>query len=300
MAMLLLFATSASAQSVYRYKDKDGHWIYTDQKPASDVATEALKLKVSEKSPHIAVDRVGDDRHSTFTAINQCHCIVEFGFRVTQASNVELSGERVYDEVLQPQSEKKLLDIVATGDARPAFGYQWIAVPGKPGTVHAPSQPYRAPFAIGATYRISQAFPSARTHNSPDSMYAVDIAMPEGTPVYSARAGTVIDVQHNFFAGAPSAEMMDQANVVEILHDDGTIAIYAHLQWDSIHVLPGQSVRRGEYIADSGNTGFTTGPHLHFAVIRNAGLHEVSVPIVFYGPAGTSISPVSGADLTAY
>lgn len=300
IAVAVLLATSVSAQSVYRYKDPGGHWVYTDQKPATEVAAEALKLKVSEKAPRIAVERVGNDRHATFTAINQCHCIVEFGFQVTEASNVQLAGERVYDEVLQPQSEKKLLEVSATGEAKPTFKYRWIAVPGKPGAVHSPSQPYRVPFAIGATYRITQAYPTASTHNSLDSAYAVDIAMPEGTPVYAARAGTVIDVRHNFFAGAPSAEMMDQANVVEILHDDGSIAIYAHLQWDSIHVLPGQSVRRGEYIADSGNTGFTTGAHLHFAVIRNAGLKAESVPIVFHGPAGIAVTPVSGAGLTAY
>ena len=59
---------------------------------------------------------------------------------------------------------------------------------------------------------------------------------------------------------------------------DGTIGVYAHLHWDSVRVQPGQHVQRGEYIADSGNTGFTTGAHLHFAVIRNAGLEAISLP----------------------
>jgi septal ring factor EnvC (AmiA/AmiB activator) len=51
--------------------------------------------------------------------------------------------------------------------------------------------------------------------------------------------------------------LLDQANMVEILHDDGTIGVYAHLHWDSVRVRPGQHVQhvqRGEYIADSGNT----------------------------------------------
>ena len=59
-----------------------------------------------------------------------------------------------------------------------------------------------------------------------------------------------------------------------MLHDDGTTAIYAHLQMDTIRVRPGQRVERGEYIANSGNTGFSSGPHLHFVVVRNAGFQQ--------------------------
>jgi murein DD-endopeptidase MepM/ murein hydrolase activator NlpD len=48
------------------------------------------------------------------------------------------------------------------------------------------------------------------------------------------------------------------------------MAVYAHLQLDSIRVQPGRVVLMGEQIARSGNTGFSSGPHLHFAVQRNA------------------------------
>jgi len=75
--------------------------------------------------------------------------------------------------------------------------------------------------------------------------------------------------------------MLDQADVVEIIHSDGTIGVYAHLHWDSIRVRIGEHIARGQYIADSGNTGFSSGPHLHFAVVRNAGGTNVSVPIQF-------------------
>ncbi len=91
---------------------------------------------------------------------------------------------------------------------------------------------------------------------------------------------------------------MDEANFVQILHDDGTHAIYAHLQLDTVRVKIGQRVARGEYIANSGNTGFSTGPHLHFVVLRNIGLRSESVPVAFAGPGGASVHVAerAGAD----
>jgi len=84
---------------------------------------------------------------------------------------------------------------------------------------------------------------------------------------------------------------------VRVLHDDGTFAVYAHLAWDSIRVRPGQQVARGERIAASGNTGFTTGPHLHFVVLRNEGLKSVSVPVRFSNGRGGVVTPRTGQPL---
>jgi murein DD-endopeptidase MepM/ murein hydrolase activator NlpD len=180
------------------------------------------------------------------------------------------------------------------------LNFSWRGAIGAPDAVHKPMRLYRAPFAVGSTFMVTQAYPTRATHDTAESAYAVDFGLPDGTPVYAAREGTVINVRHDSFSGAPLPQLLDQANVILILHDDGTIAVYAHLHWDSIRVRIGQRVQRGEYIANSGNTGFTTGPHLHFAVLRNSGIADVSLPVQFEGPGGTAVTAVTSESMTAY
>jgi murein DD-endopeptidase MepM/ murein hydrolase activator NlpD len=125
--------------------------------------------------------------------------------------------------------------------------------------------------------------------------------MSVGTDVVAAREGIVFDIaSKNYRNGLDAQVDGPSANVVRILHDDGTYAIYAHLNTNSIRVQPGDFVERGQYIADSGNTGFSTGPHLHFAVVRNGGLRIDAVPITFRGPNSEAIVPESGETLIAY
>ena len=201
--------------------------------------------------------------------------------------------------VVPERSRQVLLAVPsAPGVGKIVFDYGYVI--GRPGAVHAPGRPYRAPFAIAQSFVVSQAPPLAVTHRGAASRNAIDIAMPVGTAVHAAREGLVINVAHRFFRGGLDTAISDEANFVQILQDDGTTAIYAHLQMDTIRVRPGQRVERGEYIANSGNTGFSSGPHLHFVVARNAGFRSESVPVVFEGPGGTSVTPRPDRALTAY
>jgi murein DD-endopeptidase MepM/ murein hydrolase activator NlpD len=84
-------------------------------------------------------------------------------------------------------------------------------------------------------------------------------------------------------------------NYVLIRHADGTLGHYCHLQKGGVLVKVGQTVTAGEPIAHSGNTGFSTGPHLHFCVFmtRN-GRERVSLPVKFHTAADEAITLVGG------
>lgn len=201
--------------------------------------------------------------------------------------------------IVAPQAETALLEVAAVA-APSQVRYEYGYVVGAPNVEHRPPAPYRAPFAAAQSFTVTQAPPDAVTHVTPSSRNAIDIGMPVGTAVHAAREGQVIDVARSHFRGGLKLSDLDEANFVEVLHDDGTYAVYAHLQLDTVRVRVGQHVGRGEYIANSGNTGFTSGPHLHFVVLRNVGLRSESVPVGFAGPGGTTVVPRSRRVLTAY
>jgi murein DD-endopeptidase MepM/ murein hydrolase activator NlpD len=85
-----------------------------------------------------------------------------------------------------------------------------------------------------------------------------------------------------------------RANYVRILHEDGSMGLYAHLDYKGVRVSPGDRVERGERIGRSGNTGYSTGPHLHFAVQVNRDMQLTSVPFEFEGDDGAAVAPQPG------
>ena len=118
--------------------------------------------------------------------------------------------------------------------------------------------------------------------------------MPVDTPIHAARSGVVMEVNNDYYKNGTKKAYKSRANSIRILHDDGSMAIYAHLALEKAQVYPGLKVSTGQLIGYSGNTGFSTGPHLHFAVQLNKGMELVSIPFNFIGTDGFANEPVEG------
>ncbi len=299
---ILLAAGPLWAQSLYKYRSADGEWVYADRPPGDGTVDEVRTLRASA-AERIEVSSESSGAGIRLIARNPLHVPVELELRFTELEGFEYPHpDQVLKWLLAPQSRLDLLELAKLGDgAVPVARYRFDYRYGEPGAQHQPSRPYRVPVAISNEFTVTQAFPDVVTHTTEDSRHAVDIAMPIGTDVFAAREGIVFDVSaDNFRSGLDPGRDGPAANVVQVLHDDGTYAVYAHLNWNSIRVRPGDRVVRGQYIADSGNTGFSSGPHLHFVVLRNAGMETVSVPVAFEGPDHSDVVPATGGPLIAY
>jgi len=152
------------------------------------------------------------------------------------------------------------------------------------------------PLAEGVEVTIGQTFHGGFSH-SDASRYAVDLPMPEGTLVAAVRDGVVIRTKEDSDTGCGDSTCAGDGNHVDIDHGDGTWATYYHLRQDGALVEPGDVVCAGEAIGRSGNTGWSTGPHLHFAIKDGLGL---SLPLRFLEllPQSDGV-PSTGVEVTS-
>lgn len=299
----LLFCGSAHAQTLYKYRGDNGEWIYSDRPPAdgSDAETHALAQRSAPGGINVSHSFTGTGLQ--FVASNRYYAPVEIALVFDSIEGVNYPHpDDDLRWIVPARSELTLLNLPSIGAIdTPSVSYRYAYLPGDPEALPDEGATYRLPFATGARHAVTQAYPVSATHQTRDSMYAVDFDMPVGTDVVAARDGIVFDVSATNFKGGPDeAKYANLANLVRILHDDGTYAVYAHLNWNTIRVSPGDRVVAGEYIADSGNTGFSSGPHLHFAVLRNFGMNVESLPVRFRIASGETAEPTVGAVLTAY
>jgi murein DD-endopeptidase MepM/ murein hydrolase activator NlpD len=146
---------------------------------------------------------------------------------------------------------------------------------------HDDSVIYELPYAPGGKFKVTQGYNGKFSHKG-SNQYATDWQMPEGTLVCAARAGVVVKVKDSSDKGGGSLAYDRYNNFVLIRHDDGTLGHYCHLQKGGCLVKAGQRVATGDAIAHSGNTGFSSGPHLHFSVFKTRnGRERISLPVRF-------------------
>ncbi|WP_417199617.1 M23 family metallopeptidase [Bizionia sp.] len=123
--------------------------------------------------------------------------------------------------------------------------------------------PYVLPFNKGEAYMLSQGYNGKSSHANEN---ALDFSMPIGTPILAVRGGLVVEVVDKFSKNCTTQDCKEFNNKVIIYHDDGTFAEYTHIKQKGAKVKKGDVVEKNQFIAESGNVGWSTGPHLHFVV----------------------------------
>lgn len=178
------------------------------------------------------------------------------------------SGQYVYVET--PGQFKKVAktygvsvdDLKSANPDKSFQGKEWIFIPSKVGIAYFLRDTYvvedyrglgtgRFLWPVPHFYKVSSSFgPRGRKHHD-----GIDIPAPKGTPIVAVDTGVVI-YSDNGIRG--------YGNMIVIAHGDDIFTVYAHNKKNKVD--KGDKVEKGEVIAQIGNTGRSTGPHLHFEI----------------------------------
>ncbi len=305
LASLLCLTTSvlsdtAEAKRIYSFKDDKGVMHFSDRPPPGEAVEVAEQLVKVDNKKMVYLREEGPEAKRRYLIWNGYGGPIEILLSLEKAENV-VSEPALPASVVVPAQQTTLVMQVEQLNERLGWSYQWnySYVHGDPRTRPDPNAVYQLPFDPALKLRVHQAFGGSFSHTHEQSFHAVDIPLAEGTPVRASRAGVVMASETDFYAsGTDMAKYGSRANEVRIVQEDGTMAVYAHLELESVVVAVGDRVRAGQVIAKSGNTGFSTGPHLHFVVQRNAGGKLVSIPFQFTID-GKRVTPTTGMLLAA-
>jgi murein DD-endopeptidase MepM/ murein hydrolase activator NlpD len=279
--LTLMAAGSAGAATIYKFTDAQGVVNYTDRQTrgAKVLVFRDRMVERFEQQVRLLTQRTAGS--TRFSVRNDLYAPVQVTLTLSGLGNAKGAAPATFKRLIAPRSTVELTTLVAQQAGRPltfkqVFDYA-VGDPGKAPLAYAYPLPW-----IGGPFRLSQGPNGPYSHFGAKSRYAMDIAMPRGTPIIAARAGTVIKIEN----GQPEGGSEASGNFVRVLHEDGTMGVYLHLGQGTVSVREGQQVSVGTPLGHSGNTGNSSGPHLHFVVQRNVGLALESIPYQFDRPVG--------------
>lgn len=275
----ILLSALASAQEIYKYKDKHGNWVFSDKKPKQSAELITLKKSPRKSRHHPWIEEVRKNGKRQLYLHNPVHAPLQFFYR----------SSALGEETIQFSAEGPGKYLLREGER--SFGELKTGWAIGGGNMSHSQNIYQLPFDSKKRLLISQGFNGRFSHTGRGNRFALDIAMEVGTDIAAARPGIVAIAKDDYHMGGAKQYFLDKANHITIYHEDGSSAVYAHILQSSAKVKPGDTVQAGQIIARSGSSGYSTGPHLHFVIrgIQNGRL--VSFPFRLKGRDGRVFTP---------
>src|SRR5690606_24344871 len=219
---LLLASTATLGSTIYKYTDANGVVTYTDQRVPGARVFVFNDNMVEDNDRQVYVTTRKHAGGDTLIVKNDLYAPVEIELEITRAEHVLGAPAKPIRWVLPPRQEIRLLTLAPDGTGTPRYEHRLRYALGDPRSRHL-AERYPLPWR-GGPFRMTQGPGGRYSHTGPKGRYAVDIAMPVGTPIVAARGGVVIRTENSQSGRGTNPA----GNFVRIMHDDGTMGVYLH------------------------------------------------------------------------
>lgn len=209
-------------------------------------------------------EQSGNDIH--LYALNKGLCPVTVSMDFKKLDNLKADKKLPVLMVIPNDGEEYLIVTLSPKKVNKSISYNFdftYALGNTISTVHDDDFMYTLPFEKGKSYTVGQGYHGNFSHHK---IFAIDFNMEIGTAIHAARDGVVIAIKEDSGKGCKDPKCQPFANYVLIYHSDGSFGSYVHIKKEGVLVEAGDTVKAGDLIAYSGNTGWSSGPHLHFEV----------------------------------
>lgn len=211
-----------------------------------ELKTEQEKILAQLEKEYAHVEAEINEQEAAIASINgQIANIVAERERARKAA---AEAKRKAEEARRNSQTTTTTEAPTTAPSADLVGNGWVR----------PSSGYYVSSEFG--WRTHPIYGTQRLHGG------IDLAAPNGTPVYAASAGTVL------YSGPASG----YGNWIVIDHNNGYYTVYGHMYANQLYVSPGQQVSAGQHIAGIGSAGGSTGPHLHFEVHKGFNVQKLN------------------------
>lgn len=258
-----------AAATLHEAIQEDMKLLANRKQDLTDTKTEAEKKKAQLLDQQATLNTQQGSLAATKKAQNEL---------LSQTKNQESSYQQI---IAQKNAEKKDFEDTINELQAKLAAADTTSVPAMgPGILAWPLKSVYVTQSFGDTAFARTAAYKGKGHNG------IDLRASIGTPVYSALGGTVQDTN---LGAAPNCQY---GKWVLVKHGNGLTTLYAHLS--SISVTPGQSVTTGSLLGYSGNTGYATGPHLHFTVYVSSAVSFINYKCNSGPTVKVPVSPFNG------